>query len=210
MGTLFVDESGNPFCPKGPETLAVAGIFVDGRGITQLRGHAEQARRRAAEPIAELRYRLDDGRSKRFFFDEDRLRKLPMRVWAVTVRIEEMGMFKQKYDPRRLYEHLLSALVADAVCGLGYEPETIHFDPCSHFYSRREFTKRLETRFTGCRVAFAPDSEREKGLQAADMAAGAVRRHHLGADAHHWRALVRGCGAACRVIGEGEVRRALQ
>lgn len=210
VGILFVDESGNPHCPWGPETLAVAGVFVEGRGVTQLRRHAEHARRRAAEPVPELRYRLDDSRSKRFFFDEEHLRKLPVRVWAVTVRIEDMGVFRKKYDPRRLYEHLLYVLVSDAVCGLGHVPDKVHFDPCSHFFSQREFTRALETRFEGCRVAFAPDSAREKGLQAADMAEGAARRHNMGGDLHHWGALVGACGATCRVVPEREIRRALQ
>lgn len=210
MGTLFVDESGNPWCPWGPETLTAAGVFVEGRGVSQLRGHAEHARRRAAEPVPELRYRLDDTRSKRFFFDEERLRKVPMRVWAVTVHVADMGAFRKKYDPRRLYEHLLYVLVSEAVCGLGSVPGTLHFDPCSSFFSQREFTRRLEADFAGCRVVFAPDSEREKGLQAADMAAGAARRHHSGRDMHHWEALVRACGATCRVIDEKEVRKALQ
>lgn len=206
-----MDESGNVWKPRGPETLAVAGIYVAGVGVRQLRRHAEQARRRIRRDSPdELRYRLGDHRSKQYFFHPDRLHALPIRVWGLCASIRDMDSFRAKHNPAGLYEWMLERLVAEVTDALDDAPEILHFDPCSSFVSRTEFTRRLTGRFPGSRVLFAPDSQREKGLQAADMVAGAARRSILVPDVPHWSTLVAACGATLGVLEEEEVRQGLR
>lgn len=209
VGTFFVDESGNPHHPHGREVLAVTGIFAAAGRERPLRNHVEKARRRASEPVQELRFRAADARSRRFFFDEARLETLDVHVVGLATDIRDMAALRRKIHPARLYEFLLSELVRLACCTLPLRPEIIHFDPSSGFASRREFAQRIERDLPTTRVVFAPDSVREKGLQAADMAAGALRRYVLGRGSDEWLALVEACRGRCVTLSEPEIRRTL-
>lgn len=121
-----------------------------------------------------------------------------------------MNTFRSKYNPAELYELLLEILVADVAAALGRTPNVLHFDPCSSFTSRSAFTQRLESRYPNSRVSFVPDSQREKGLQAADMMAGAVRRCSIASDTPYWNAVAAACGATLRELSEAEMRRRLR
>jgi hypothetical protein len=206
---LFIDESGNVFHPSGPETLAVAGVHVPASGLRQLRQHADKARKRASRPDNELRYRTADRRSRRFFFDEARLGSLDLCICTVVTRIDDMGAFRLKHAPSDLYELLLYTLVAEVLSQVGTGSTLIHFDPSSAFASQRNFARRVESGFPGSSVLFAPDSTREKGLQTADMIAGAVRKRALWGDGEDWTSVERACGGRCRTLSEQEIRRSL-
>lgn len=210
MDTFFIDESGNVWHPKGCETIAVAGVLVAGKDVCRVRKHVDQARRRAQQKNSELRYRMPDQRSKRFFFDPERLGPLSVRVWSVCVTIQEMQDFRRNYNPAALYEALLETLIVEVVRALGSGPASIHVDPCSSFVSRAAFVDRVEAKCSGSRVLFSPDSQREKGLQAADMVAGAVRRCFHHPEVNHWRVVEQACGGILYRLDEDEVLRALR
>jgi hypothetical protein len=205
---LFVDESGNIWHSKGTEVIAVAGILAGGAALDRLRKHAGKARRRARPVAEELRFRLHDQRSKRAFFDADDLNRLGCSAWAVAVQIEAMERFRRKHAAAALYEYLIREVIDLAVRDSGRLPNRVHLDPSSHLTSRAGFADRVREKHE-CEVVYAPDSRRERALQAADMIAGAARRQVLTGGCPEWEALSQ---MTCRFVEltEAEVRQALR